>query len=199
MAIVTRRYERQQPGFGDAVLNKVVQIGSSVKSFSATTVDIDINDNIDGFALGLDEFMSNLGYAFNAAAVPIAPGAVQEASLFSSTLAATSSATFVDAFGGSTINPPSDGNYLVIFEAILENSTAAGVGEIGVSKNSTTVAQADSDRTSQGPAGAMRSALTTVKLTGLVVADDIGAVFRKSSGAGTIAITERRLTMIKVQ
>ena len=199
MAIVTRRYEKQQPGFGDGLLNKVVQIGSVVKSFSATTVDIDINDNIDGFGEGLDEFMSKLGYAFNATAVPIASGAAQEVGMFSAAVAATSSATFVDAFGGSSVNPPSDGDYLVIFETIIENSTAAGVGEIGISQNSTTTAEAETDRQSQGPSGAMRSALTTARLNGLVVADDIGGVLRKDSGAGTITLTKRRLTMIRVQ
>ena len=130
------------------------------------------------------------------AAVWVTPGT--SASIFSSAAFGTASATFVDAFAGAVVNPPRDGDYEVMFEGSVSNSTNGGEGEIAIGKNSTTVAVADTERASQGPGGAAHSSVSTVRLNGLVTTDAISGLARKASGGGDIDLSNRRLVITRI-
>ena len=111
----------------------------------------------------------------------------------------TNSLAYVDAMSGTSVAIPVDGDYEAWFEGEGFNQAASGAIEIGISVDSLVVVQAESERASQGPAADMRPVLTSVKLTGLTAGQLVRALFRKFSGAGTVALTRRRLVIWKVQ
>lgn len=111
----------------------------------------------------------------------------------------TTSGTFVDAMGGAFLNPPLDGDYLVIFEGDIGGSAGSTVNQIAIGLNSTTTDVSTSSRTMRGVGGAVVATLTHVILTGLVTSDEIHGLFRKFSGPGSTVMGNRRLTMFKVQ
>jgi len=111
----------------------------------------------------------------------------------------TTSGTYVDALGGSSISPPFDGDYLVIFEGDIKGSTGNTVNQIAIGLNSTTAAAAGTTgRTMQGNGGADIATAIHVKLTGLTTGDTLHGIFRKLSGPGTTTMGDRRITMFKV-
>jgi hypothetical protein len=126
-------------------------------------------------------------------------GAVVKRSLYKSDTVSTSGNTFVDAMSGSTVAVPIDGDYWAIFEGEGMNSNANAVMEIGISVNSTAAVIAGSERDSQGNASDHRVTMTTVQLPGLVAGDLIRTLFRKSSGAQSVSLMRRHLSIFKVQ
>jgi hypothetical protein len=129
----------------------------------------------------------------------VTDGAVVKRSTFVDVVSSTTSNSFVDGMAGSSVTVPIDGDYWAIFEAECFNQSASGVLEIGISVNSVIATQAPSDRRSQGPAANTRPCLTTVQLPGLVAGNLVRALFRKVSGAGSVSLQARHLTIIKVQ
>ena len=117
---------------------------------------------------------------------------------FSDTEVQTSSTSFVDAFAGAVIEPPIDGDYMVLFEAEMGDlaSPAEEDIEIAIGKNSTTVAETGSPRV-DAIKDFSESAVTTLLMTGLVTTDNISGIFR-SVGGGTAELNARRISMWKV-
>jgi hypothetical protein len=68
-----------------------------------------------------------------------------------------------------------------------------------MSINSLVLPQVDSQRTSQGPASNMRPAVTTHFLGTLAPGDLIRGLFHKLSGAGTVELDRKRITIFLVQ
>lgn len=131
-------------------------------------------------------------------------GAVVKRSLYKGDEVITSGNSFVDAMSGGTVIVPIDGDYWVIFEGEGMNSNANAVMEIGISVNSTAppgpaFVIAGSERDSQGNASDHRPVITTVQLPGLVAGDLIRALFRKKSGAQSVSLMRRHLSIFKVQ
>jgi hypothetical protein len=126
-------------------------------------------------------------------------GAVVKRSLYKGDTVSTSGNSFVDAMSGSTVIVPIDGDYWAIFEGEGMNSNANAVMEIGVSVNSTAVVVANSERDSQGNASDHRPVITTIQLTGLVAGDLVRTLFRKKSGAQSVSLMRRHLSIFKVQ
>lgn len=120
------------------------------------------------------------------------------ATFVTTSLVSTTSTTFVDALGGSSISPPFNGNYFVVFEGNINGSTGITGNEIAIGLNSTTTAAGSSARTMRGNGGADVATATTAVLTGLTTGDTVHGIFRRSSGIGTTTMTNRRITMIKV-
>jgi len=111
----------------------------------------------------------------------------------------TTSGTYVDALGGSSVSPPFDGDYFIVFEGDIKGSTGNTVNQIAIGLNSTTSpASGTTGRTMQGNGGADIATAIHVKLTGLTTGDTIHGIFRKLSGPGTTTMGDRRITMIKV-
>jgi hypothetical protein len=126
-------------------------------------------------------------------------GAVVKRSVYVGAHISTSSGTFVDGMGGSFVTVPIDGDYWVIFEGEGMNQAASGVVEIAISVNSTGITIGNSQRASQGPASDMRPLITTVQLLGLTAGDLIRCLFKKKSGAGSVEMDRRHLSIFKVQ
>jgi hypothetical protein len=116
---------------------------------------------------------------------------------FDDTVISTSLGTYVNAFTVG-ISPPVDGDYYIIFEGVLTPNNANAVGQIALGINSTTVANADSQRLNAGTANQPQTVVSTNILTGLVVSDVIYGIFRKFTGPGAVALGRRRVTMIRV-
>lgn len=128
-----------------------------------------------------------------------AAGSVEHATMFSGLTAGTVSPTFVDAFAGSSVKPPSDGDYRVVFSGEYTASNGNTGVEVAVGKNSTTVAQTDSERLVTPPsANKTNTFFTSAILTGLLQADDINGIFRRPTGSGSAQIKRRRFTILKV-
>ena len=102
--------------------------------------------------------------------------------------------TYVDLFAGSTISPPSDGDYIIILELVCTPS-GNSKGTMAVGLNSTTVAQAKSERSLSKDA--QSGGMSTTKITGLVTTDTISGIAKVDSGA-TLTFDERHLWMIRV-
>jgi len=123
-------------------------------------------------------------------------GASVASSVITSTPAATTSATFQDAFPAQNITLTNAGDYLIMFDTNVSSSSAAGVPEIAIRVNGVIVT--DSQRFVQGNGGANVSGFTHTIRTGLLVGAVITGVFRKSSGSGTTTVNNRRFTVIRV-
>jgi hypothetical protein len=126
-------------------------------------------------------------------------GGTQHAKIYSGATVSTSSSSYVDAFAGSSVTPPSDGAYLIIFEAETTGTSGNTEVESAFGKNSTTSTLAESERLSD-PAGANKvNTITITKVeTGLTTSDTIHGIFRKSNGGGSAKLLRRHLTIIKV-
>lgn len=128
-----------------------------------------------------------------------ADGAVVKRSLFKGDTVSTSGAVFVDGMSGGVVTVPINGNYCAEYEGESKNQSGSGVIEIGISVNSVLVAVLDSTRESQGNANDMRPSMTSVDLGALVAADVVRMLIRKSSGAGSVQVERRNLTIVKTQ
>ena len=100
---------------------------------------------------------------------------------------------------GVVVTVPVAGRYWAIFEAEGMNQSGSGVLEIGISINSIITAELDSERANQGNASDTRVAMTTHDLGVLAPADLIRGMFHKLSGAGTVELDRKRLTIFLVQ
>jgi hypothetical protein len=132
------------------------------------------------------------------------PGAVTDGasvvrSVYSGTTVSSSLGIYVDAMSGLSVAVPIDGFYWGIFESDSSNQNANGSLEFGISVNSVLVALVDSERMSNGNANDERTVVTTVYLGALVAGDLIRALFRKASGAGSVSLYRKNLTIFKVQ
>jgi|GEM_PF-5836250 len=112
--------------------------------------------------------------------------------------ATTSSINFVDGLAGSTVSPPVDGDYMVLFNGNAIGSTGNTETAFGISKNSTTTCVTDSIRRAQGNGDDNIPASTHTVLTGLVTSDVIRVLFRVSEGPGASSLRDRRVTLIRV-
>jgi hypothetical protein len=115
---------------------------------------------------------------------------------YSATKVQTSGAAWLAT--GVTVTVPIAGDYWGIFEAEGMNQSASGELEIAMSINSL-LPEVDSQRTSQGPASNMRPAVTTHFLGTLAPGDLIRGLFHKLSGAGTVELDRKRITIFLVQ
>jgi hypothetical protein len=113
-------------------------------------------------------------------------------------ITSTTSSSFVDAMGATFLNPPFDGDYLVLFEGDIQGSTGNTINQIAVGLNSTTTPVSTSPRTMQGNGGAAIATFSHVIITGLVTSDAVHGLFRKFSGPGSTVMGNRRLSMFKV-
>ena len=132
------------------------------------------------------------------------PGAVTDGasvvrSVYSGTTVSSSLGIYVDAMSGLSVAVPIDGFYWGIFESDSSNQNANGSLEFGISVNSVLVALVDSERMSNGNANDERTVVTTVYLGALVAGDLVRALFRKASGAGSVSLYRKNLTIFKVQ
>ena len=128
-----------------------------------------------------------------------ADGAVVKRSKFKSDTVSTSGSDFVDGMSGSVVTVPMDGSYCAEYEGESKNQSGSGVIEIGISVNSVLVTVLDSTRGSQGNANDIRPSPTSVELGALVAGDVVRMLLRKSSGAGSVEVNRRNLTIIKTQ
>lgn len=126
-------------------------------------------------------------------------GTVIKRSIYKGDHLETSSAVYVNAMSGSWVTVPVAGDYWAIFEGEGANQSASGIIDIGISVNSVVAVVAGTDRTSQGPAANLRPCVTTAQLPGLLAGDLVRALFRKLSGAGTVELNRRHLSIFKVQ
>lgn len=131
----------------------------------------------------------------------VTDGASVVRSLYSDLTVSTSNTDYVNAMSGLSIPCPIDGTYWAIFEGSATNQNANGTLEIGISINGSFpfVAVPNSERLSQGNANDQRPVLTTVNIGALVAGDQVFAVFRKNSGAGSVTMLRRNLSIFKVQ
>lgn len=128
----------------------------------------------------------------------IVSGGVEYATAYVDGTTSTTSPDFVDGLAGSSASPPEDGDYIVFFDGNTSGSTGNTQTEFGISKNSTTVAVADSKRRAQGNGGDFMSCSTITILTGLVTSDQIRVLFRRSAGPGDVTLSNRRVVLIRV-
>jgi len=124
--------------------------------------------------------------------------AARYSTVFASGQADTTSGSFVDGLGGSTVQPPVNGTYMILFNGNASGSTGNTETEFGISLNSTTSIILDSSRRAQGNGGDRIPASTHTVVTSLVTTDVIRVLFRKSGGSGTSSILDRRVTLIRV-
>ncbi len=119
-------------------------------------------------------------------------------SMLSTALVSTTLATYIDAFAGASINPPSDGDYLVVFTCATLGTITGTEVELAIAKNSTSVAESGAE----GSVGGNQPGNITVSkvLTGLLTTDDINGIFQNATGSGTASLTTlgRTLFLIKV-
>jgi hypothetical protein len=126
-------------------------------------------------------------------------GAVDYDTEYASATASTSSGTYVDAFAGASLTPPSDGDYHIVLTGEFSASNSNTTLEVAAGKNSTTTAIADSER-SLDPAAAndITTFYTDSIVSSLVTTDTIHGIFRRTAGSGTAQLIRRRLSMFKV-
>jgi hypothetical protein len=113
MPIVTRRYKFLGPDNSD--LTKFV--GNSAArntTFYDTIIDIDIDNAVADALATLDEFMSSIGWSFDAAAVAPVHVAIQQAADADAALVTANADTLIDDM---TLTLAVDGGYLVQFTA----------------------------------------------------------------------------------
>jgi hypothetical protein len=111
----------------------------------------------------------------------------------------TGSTGYVHAFMGAGLAVPEDGDYYAIFEGTAETGGGSPNGIcIAIGVNNTTE-QGDTERCMENGITEPQSMVTTVILPGLTTADDVRGLFRKESGGGSVRMTNRRLTIIKVR
>jgi len=125
--------------------------------------------------------------------------AVIERSQYVGPTASTSSNAFVDGMAGLSVAIPTDGDYWIFYEGEGMNSNANAVLEIGLSIDSVVAVEADSERSSQGNANDLRTIASSKRVNGLLTGQLVRVLFRKLSGAQSVSIIRRRLTIIKVQ
>jgi hypothetical protein len=128
----------------------------------------------------------------------ITSGATKYATAYVDGSTSTTSPDFVDGLAGSTVSPPVDGDYVVMFDGNTSGSTGNTETQFGISKNSTTATVADSNRRAQGNGGDFMSCSTQTVLTGLVTSDVIRVLYRRSAGSGSVTLTNRRVILIRV-
>jgi hypothetical protein len=126
-------------------------------------------------------------------------GAVVERDLFKDNQVQTTSGSFVDAMGGASVTVPIDGNYWAILEAESTNQSGSGILEVGIGVNGTAAAVANSERRAQGNANDIKIVTVTVNLGALLTGDTVHAIFRRFSGAGSVRLFARNLSIFKVQ
>jgi hypothetical protein len=124
-------------------------------------------------------------------------GAVVGGTLFSSVPASTTSATFVDAFAGGSILVPADGDYFLIFEGTFNSGGNNRQTAIAVGVNSTTVAQATSERIWQTPNDPTTGVTTLFKIA-LTAGQTVHGLYRKAAGAGSVTAITRRITIFRL-
>jgi hypothetical protein len=123
-------------------------------------------------------------------------GGADHASQFDGSSFVTSSAAFVDALTAHPLAPTA-GDYLSILETESQGSNSATIVEIAVALNSTTVAVVDSERSLEGDD--IQNIVSTMVLTGLTPTDYVTMLVRKSSGPGSVTLTNRRLTIVRIK
>jgi hypothetical protein len=154
--------------------------------------------NVVGIGAGLVDDPGNDRAVLTIPGTP-SDGTVVKRSQYVATNTSTSGAAFVDGMSGTSVTVPIDGDYWAIFEAEGMNQSASGVVEIGISVDSLVAVVANSERSSQGPASDMRPLITTIQLPGLTAGQLVRCLFRKSSGAGSVEMDRRHLSIFKVQ
>lgn len=177
--------------------------------FDATIVGTSLVIEDEGIFVDRTEVLDFVGAGVGAvkvgdkvvATIPgaVTDGAVVQRDLYVAATATTSSGSFVDAMGGLSIPVPIDGDYDAVFEAEGMNQSASGVLEVGISVDSLVAAEADSERSTQGPASDLRTVATSIKLSALTTGQLVRVLFRRLSGGGAVELDRRRLKITKVQ
>jgi hypothetical protein len=126
-------------------------------------------------------------------------GAMVKRSLYKGDTVSTSGLVYVDGMSGGVVTVPIDGDYWAVYEGEGKNQAASAIAEVGISVNSLVAVVANSDRESQGNANDIRPMITTVQLGTLTAGDVVRMLFRKSSGAGTVSVMRRHLSIFLVQ
>jgi hypothetical protein len=111
----------------------------------------------------------------------------------------TSGNIFVDGMAGDSVTVPIDGDYFALWEGECEQSNANSTLEVGVSVNSLVAIVPNSERISKGAAVDVRTFTTSIHLGALLAGDLVRGLFRKVSGAGSVGLGNRNLTIFRIQ
>lgn len=114
------------------------------------------------------------------------------------TLIATSSTTRQDAFAGESpdvLVVDAAGDYYVVFHAMSRVTNANAEGELALSKNGSFVA--NTDVTFGGLVG-FTTNTSAHRLSGCVVGDEIGGLYRKVSGPGSVELRNRSIFIVRI-